>query len=76
VVYTVNRDAREFIEAMAVSINTTEDYEMSLLFFLWYLHQGQGANSVWQTKGGAQERKIIGGSQLLSIRMAKNLGSM
>ncbi|KDR17146.1 amine oxidase [flavin-containing] A-like isoform X2 [Zootermopsis nevadensis] len=68
------RDAREFLEGMAVANNTAEDHEMSLLFFLWYLHQAQGVNHIWQAKGGAQERKIIGGSQQLSIKMAKNLG--
>ncbi|KDR10637.1 Amine oxidase [flavin-containing] [Zootermopsis nevadensis] len=68
------RDAREFLEVMAVANNTAEDHEMSLLFFLWYLHQAQGVNHIWQIKGGAQECKIIGGSQQLSIKMAKNLG--
>jgi monoamine oxidase len=61
---------------MAVTNNTAEDHEMSLLFFLWYLRQGLGVNRIWQIKNGAQERKIIGGSQQLSIKMAKKLGGI
>jgi len=72
-VYTVNRDAREFLEAMSVVNNTAEDHEMSLLFFLWYLRQAQGVNRIWLIKDGAQERKIIGGSQHLASRLPRNL---
>jgi monoamine oxidase len=61
---------------MCVCNNTAEDHELSLLFFLWYLRQGQGVNRIWKIKDGAQERKIIGGSQQLSIKMAKELGGM
>ena len=56
--------------------NTAEDNEMSLLFFLWYLRQAQGVNGIWQIEGGADEQKIIGGSQQLSIKIAKKLGGI
>lgn len=75
-VYVVNRDAREFLEAMCVVNNTAEDHEMSLLFFLWYLRQGKGVHRIWAIKDGAQECKIIGGSQQLSIKIAKKLGGI
>lgn len=75
-VYAVNRDAREFLEAMCVINNTAEDHEMSLLFFLWYLRQGKGVHRIWSIKDGAQQRKIIGGSQQLSIKIAKKLGGI
>jgi len=73
-VYTVNRDAREFLEVMSVINNTAEDHEMSLLFFLWYIRQARGVNRIWLIKDGAQERKIVGGSQQLSIKIAKKFG--
>jgi monoamine oxidase len=75
-VCTVNRDAREFLQALAAVNNTAEDHEMSLLFFLWYLRQANGVHRIWAIKDGAQERKIIGGSQQLSIKMAKTLGGI
>ncbi|PNF29328.1 hypothetical protein B7P43_G07828 [Cryptotermes secundus] len=59
---------------MCVVNNTAQDHEMSLLFFLWYLRQGKGVHRIWAIKDGAQERKIIGGSQQLSIKIAKKLG--
>ena len=58
---------------MSVVSNTAEDHEMSLLFFLWYLRQAQGVNRIWLVKDGADEQKIIGGSQQLSIKIAKKL---
>jgi monoamine oxidase len=59
---------------MSVINNTAEDHEMSLLFFLWYLRQARGVNRIWFIKDGAQEQKIIGGSQQLSIKIAERLG--
>ena len=61
---------------MSVVNNTAEDYEMSLLFFLWYLRQAQGVNRIWLIKDGADEQKIVGGSQQLSIKIAKKLGGI
>jgi monoamine oxidase len=59
---------------MAVGNHSAEDHEMSLLFVLWYLRQAQGVNRIWCIKDGAQERKIIGGSQQLSTKIADKLG--
>jgi monoamine oxidase len=58
---------------MSVANNCAENHELSLLFFLWYLRQAEGVNRIWLIKDGAQERKIIGGSQQLSIKIAKKL---
>ncbi|GFG38690.1 hypothetical protein Cfor_00738 [Coptotermes formosanus] len=68
------RDAREFLEAMSVGNNCAEDHQMSLLFFLWYLRQSGGVDRIWSIKGGAQERKIVGGSQQISVKIAEKLG--
>ena len=72
--FVLFRDAREFLEALAVGNHSAEDHEMSLLFVLWYLRQAQGVNRIWCIKDGAQERKIIGGSQQLSTKIAEKLG--
>jgi monoamine oxidase len=61
---------------MSVVNNSAEDHEMSLLFYLWYLRQAQGFNRIWLIKDGADEQKIIGGSQQLSIKIAKKLGGI
>ncbi|XP_069672680.1 amine oxidase [flavin-containing] B-like [Periplaneta americana] len=67
-------DAREFLDAMSAALNATNSHEMSLLFFLWYMHQGQGVDRIWQVRNGGQERRLVGGSQQLSIKMAQLLG--
>ncbi|XP_069673382.1 amine oxidase [flavin-containing] B-like [Periplaneta americana] len=67
-------DAMKFLDAMSAAVNAADSHEMSLLFFLWYLNQSEGLNRIWRIKNGAQERRIVGGSQQLSIKMAKLLG--
>lgn len=54
--------------------------ELSLLFVLWYVacsgderHVGTFARNS-ETAGGAQERRFVGGSQLIPLRLARGLG--
>lgn len=55
--------------------------ELSLLYVLWYIacsgdekHKGTWERNS-NTKGGAQESRFVGGSQLIPLRLAKRLGS-
>lgn len=50
-------------------------YEASLLWFLWYVKQGQGYRRLMSNTNGAQERKFVGGSQQVSEKIADMLGS-
>ena len=47
---------------------------MSALAWLWYVRSGGGANRVINTDNGAQERKFVGGTQLIADRVAERLG--
>nr|CAD7606124.1 unnamed protein product [Timema genevievae] len=67
------RDGVEFLLALCSNNNTADGYEMSLLYYLWYMCQGGGLLNLWRVKGGAQERKIIGGSQQVCLKMAEQL---
>lgn len=56
--------------------------EMSLLFVLWYVacsgnetHRGTFSRNS-DTADGAQERRFVGGSQLVPIRLARRLGDI
>ncbi|XP_073248477.1 amine oxidase [flavin-containing] B-like [Porites lutea] len=61
--------------AYVQGILTSEPCNISLLFFLWYLHSGGGIKRNIEFKGGgAQEMKFCGGSQTISIKMAQELG--
>ncbi|WP_370074896.1 flavin monoamine oxidase family protein [Nocardioides sp.] len=54
--------------------------ELSLLFVLWYIACSGNETNVGtfsrnsDTAGGAQESRIIGGSQLIPLRLARKLG--
>lgn len=67
------RTGLEFLESLCHINNTAEAYEMSLLFYLWYMQQGLGIDSLWAIEGGAQEYRIKGGCQQLSVKLSKKL---
>jgi monoamine oxidase len=48
--------------------------QISLLYFLFYVRSGEGIDMLVATEGGAQERRVRGGSHTLSRRMAEELG--
>ena len=52
----------------------SEPYECSLLWFLWFVRQCGGTRVVFSATNGEMERKIKGGSQQISERIADRLG--
>ncbi|XP_071957851.1 amine oxidase [flavin-containing] B-like [Antedon mediterranea] len=53
----------------------TEPRDLSFLYFLWYIKCGGGLLRFISTSNGGQERKMIGGSQLISQKIAERLGN-
>src|SRR5918992_5172348 len=53
---------------------SAETAEMSLLHFLFYCHSGGTIDRLIATHGGAQESRLVGGSQQLALRLAARLG--
>ena len=73
--------ARRLFDAAANAVWGSETRDMSLLYALWYIrmagsetNQGSTVRLI-STGGGAQESRFFGGSQLISIRLAKELGN-
>jgi monoamine oxidase len=66
--------ARDVIEVAIKAIFGAGSGELSLLFALFYLHAGGGLTNLARTTGGAQESRLVGGSQQLADRMAEELG--
>ncbi|XP_048246549.1 amine oxidase [flavin-containing]-like isoform X2 [Haliotis rufescens] len=66
-----NSFGREFIEVNV----TSEPYEVSALWFLWYVKGAGGSFRIFGTTNGGQERKFVGGSQQISIKMAEKIGN-
>lgn len=71
----LSRYAKAAATAYVQGILTSEPHDISLLFFLWYLHSGGGTKrNIEFEAGGGQEMKFCGGSQTISVKMAEHLG--
>ncbi|HKY48587.1 MAG TPA: flavin monoamine oxidase family protein [Acidimicrobiia bacterium] len=66
--------ALRFFRVLVPAIFSAESPEMSLLHFLFYVKSGSGLNNLASTTGGAQERRVVGGTHLISERIAQQLG--
>ena len=73
-------DVYKLFRAAVNAIWGAEPRDLSLLYALWYARVAGNERTpgnfirLISTGGGAQERRFIGGSQLVSIRMAEQLG--
>jgi monoamine oxidase len=66
----------QFLLDLAVkAILATDSRDVSMLHALWYFNSGNGVLNLASTSGGAQDSRFVGGSQLVSIELAKRLGS-
>jgi monoamine oxidase len=52
-----------------------EPQDFSLLHALFYTHSGGGVDALAGVRDGAQQDRYVGGSQLVPIRMAEELGA-
>ena len=60
---------------MVPALFSAETREMSLLHFLFYCRSGGTLDRLVDTHGGAQESRLVGGSQQLALRLADRLGA-
>jgi monoamine oxidase len=64
-----------FVFDLAVrAVFAAEPRDLSLLHALFYMNSGTGFLFLTSTAGGAQDSRLHGGSQLVSIRLAERLG--
>ena len=70
-VYT--RGGRAMMEIAIEAVWAAQPADLSLLHVLFYTHSGSGLASLLGTEGGAQQDRFVGGSQLISLRMAEEL---
>ena len=78
--WSTNQDFRDLVSAACEPIFGCEASEISLLYTLFYIassgnEQNPGTfERNFDTQGGAQQTRIDGGAQLISIKMARQLG--
>ena len=71
-VYT--RGGRTMLEIATQAVWAAEPADVSLLHFLFYMRSAGGFDALIDTEGGAQQDRFVGGSQLVSLRLAEELG--
>ncbi|MDQ6822181.1 MAG: flavin monoamine oxidase family protein [Actinomycetota bacterium] len=67
--------ARFLFDLAVKAVFAAEPRDLSLLHAMFYFNSGNGFLNLTSTAGGAQDSRFIGGSQLVSLRMAARLGS-
>lgn len=73
-------DGRALLDVGIEAVFAAEPRDVSLLFTLFYTASATNEttppdiNRLFSTAGGAQDSRLVGGSQLISIRMAERLG--
>jgi monoamine oxidase len=66
--------AREALATGIRAVFSVEPADLSLLHVCFYAASAGGWDDLIDTEGGAQQDRIVGGSQLISLRMAEELG--
>jgi monoamine oxidase len=68
------RGGRTLLELGIEAVWAAQPEEMSLLHVLFYIHSAGSLELLFDTEGGAQQDRFVGGSQLVALRMAEALG--
>jgi monoamine oxidase len=68
-----SRAARTLFEIATEAVWAQEPGDLSLLHVLFYAHSAGGLDALFDTEGGAQQDRFVGGSQLVSLRLAESL---
>ena len=63
-----------FWRTLIPAIFSADTDQMSLLHFLFYIHSGGMIDMLVATGGGAQDSRVVGGSQAIALRAAEELG--
>jgi monoamine oxidase len=70
----LTQGARDALALGVEAVWAAQPEDISLLHALFYIASAGGLDALWDTEGGAQDARVVGGSQLISIRMAEELG--
>ncbi|MEV6131123.1 FAD-dependent oxidoreductase [Streptomyces violaceusniger] len=70
---TCTRTGRAFFQLMTEAVWAADPGDMSALWAQFYIHSGGGLDSLLNTRGGAQQDRVVGGTQLIATTMADAL---
>ena len=66
--------ARDVLRLAIIGVWAAEPRDVSLLHVLFYIRSAGSIEILTDAEGGAQQDRIVGGSQLIALRMAEELG--
>ncbi len=66
--------ARDILRLAIIGVWAAEPRDISLLHVLFYIRSAGSIEILTDTEGGAQQDRVVGGTQLISLRMAEQLG--
>ncbi len=73
---TTIQETRDLFDLGVESVFAAEPRDLSLLHVLFYIRAAKSFEALINTGGGAQDSRVDGGSQEISIRLAKRLRSV
>ena len=65
---------RKLVELAVEAVFSAEPRDISFLHALFYIHAAGSMESLVNTTGGAQQDRMVGGSQLMALGLAHRLG--
>jgi monoamine oxidase len=68
--------ARDMLRLAVQAVWAAEPEDVSMLHLLFYVRSAGSLDSLLDAEGGAQEARIVGGSQEIALRMAAQLGDV
>ena len=68
------KSGRMLLELGVEAVWAAQPEDMSLLHVLFYIHSAGSLELLFDTEGGAQQDRFVGGSQRIALRMAEELG--
>jgi monoamine oxidase len=71
--HTHTGGARGFFQLLCEAVWAAQPADLSLLHFLFYIHSAGGVDLLISTDGGAQQHRVVGGSQAIAQRAAARL---
>ena len=66
--------ARDILRLAIIGVWACEPRDLSLLHVLFYIRSAGSLERLTDTEGGAQQDRVVGGSQLIALRIADELG--
>lgn len=71
----VSTDGKQLVTLAIESVFSVEPRDTSLLHVLFYIASAGSLENLINTAGGAQDSRLVGGSQLIALGMARDLGA-